>query len=112
MRAFLTSHWRGLLIAVALVVLGTVLLSSADNYIWSRYQQRTNSKRIESTATNRAARVATEAPARSRFDSTFYSLAGQRREQARQLTISKKADDSLTRLLPAAPELPARPPRY
>lgn len=105
---FLQSHWRQLLAALAVVlVLGCIV-----SYVATSCQRARTVRRIKGIGRQHADRVAGEPARRHHFDSTFYSLAGQAREARRQLALKNRLDDSLSRLLPAAPELPAAPPRY
>jgi len=108
--SFLASKWRWVA-AVLGVVFAVLLLTQAGDYAASWWGHRRLAKVTAATVQQHAARTAGEARRRSNFDSAFYAQAGQRRELARTLANLKKLDDSLRRRLPAAPALPAEPPR-
>lgn len=108
MLTFFRTQWRWLAFVLAIVL----VLGSAAGYVATSCQRARTVRRIEGVAQQHAERVAGEPARQHHFDSTFYSLAGQAREARRQLTLQKRQDDSLSRLLPAAPELPVAPPRY
>jgi len=104
--AFFRQYWR----TVGLVILA-LLLASAGWQGWQFYNRHRLAKKVAATVQQHAARAAGEARHRSNFDSAFYAQAGQRRELARTLAKLKHLDDSLNHRLPAAPALPALPPR-
>lgn len=109
--AFLRAKWRWLA-AVLAVIFGTLLLSSAGTWCAYLYQRHTSSTTINRTAQQREARQLADEAKRYHSDSVRFRLQGRSAEQKQALLILKKTDDSLTHRLPAAPELPARPPRY
>lgn len=74
-------------------------------------QRQRTAKAVHATEAAHDARAAAEASHRSSFDSTLYVRIGQHRELAITLAKIKHLDDSLHNRLPAAPVLPAEPPR-
>jgi uncharacterized protein HemX len=100
------------LLAAAGLLLIALVLGSVGGYVATSCQRARTQRRIEGIATQHAERLSPEAAQRQRFDSTLYSLIGRAHEARRQANLKNRLDDSLSRLLPAAPELPATPPRY
>lgn len=109
--AFLRAKWRWLA-AVFAVIFGVLLLSSAGTWCAYLYRRHTASVTINRTAQQREARQLADEAKRYHSDSVRFRLQGRRAEQKQALLILKKNDDSLTKSLPAAPELPRHPPRY
>jgi len=108
--AFLASKWRWVAFALA-IIFAVLLLTQASDYASTWWAHRRLAKATKATVRAHTTRAAGEARHRSNFDSAFYSQAGQRRELARTLAKIKHLDDSLHHRLPAAPALPAVPPR-
>ncbi|MGI4872453.1 MAG: hypothetical protein ACRYFX_14900 [Janthinobacterium lividum] len=94
-----------------LLIAGTVLLLLVTGYALSLYEQHRTGKAIEATVQHHAARAAADTRAQQPADSLRYTLQGKRAELNRSLALIKRLDDSLRHALPAAPELPAVPPR-
>jgi hypothetical protein len=107
---FFSSQWRWLAFALA-IIFAVLLLTQGADYASTWLARRRAAKQVDRTEQNHAARVGAEPRHQHQFDSTAFGLAGQRRELARTLTKIKHLDDSLTHGLPAAPALPADPPR-
>ena len=107
---FLASKWRWPAFALAIIFAVLVLSQTAD-YASTWLAHRRAAKVVRITEAAHAARAAAEPAQVHRFDSTLYVRIGQHRELARTLAKLKKLDDSLHSRLPAAPALPAAPPR-
>ena len=108
--SFLASKWRWLLLALA-IIFAVLLLTQAGDYASTWWAHRQAAKAVRTSQQAADGRAAAEPAARHDFDSTVFSLIGQHRELRLQEAQSKKQDEALTRRLPAAPALPADPPR-
>jgi hypothetical protein len=93
-----------------LVVLAIALLCGAG-WLGVTYQRRAAIKAVEATAAAHDARAAAEPTHVHHFDSLLFTRIGQHRELTITQAKLKKLDDSSTHRLPAAPALPADPPR-
>jgi|GEM_PF-3422162 len=110
--SFLTSKWRWLAFALA-IIFAVLLLTQASDYASTWLAHRRAAKAVQASEQAAAARVTAEPRHQHHFDSTFFSLAGQHREAVRAGRLNQQRYDSLRALFPAAlPQLPAVPPRY
>lgn len=106
----LTGPRRWLLLGLA-IILAIAFGSQGLDYASTWWARRGAAKQVHATEASHAARAAAEPRHVHHFDSTVFVLIGAHRELAPILAKNKRHDDSLSRRLPAAPVLPADPPR-
>jgi hypothetical protein len=109
--SFLASKWRWLAFAAA-VIFAVLLITQGLDYASTWWARRQAAKVVQAAEASHDARAAGEPHHVHRFDSLLFTRIGQHRELAPILAKIKRADDSLHHCLPAAPALPAQPPRY
>ena len=96
-----------------LLILAAVALFSGASALFTTCGTRRAAKAVHTARTQHTATVAADTRPAQAFDSTFNTLAGQRRENSRHLKASQHFYDSLHRRLPThLPVFPALPPRY
>jgi hypothetical protein len=108
--SLLASPWRWVLLALA-ILLAIAFGSSGLDYASTWLARRRAAQVVQATEASHDARAAAEPARVHHFDSTLYVRIGQHRELAITQAKLKKLDDSSTDRLPAAPALPADPPR-
>jgi hypothetical protein len=106
----LASPWRWLLLGLA-ILLAIAFGSQGLDYASMWWARRQATKVVHATEASHDARAAAEPAQRSSFDSLLFTRIGQHRELTLTQAKLKKLDDSLHHRLPAAPALPADPPR-
>jgi len=108
--SLLASKWRWPAAALALVVVVYFGAQLCD-YAASWWGHRQAVKAAEATVQAHDNRAAAEVHQQHHFDSLLFTRIGESRELARARAKIKHLDDSLNHRLPAAPALPADPPR-
>jgi hypothetical protein len=108
--SFLASKWRWVASAAA-IILAVLLITQGLDYASTWLARRRTAQVVQATEAAHDARAAAEPAHVHHFDSTLYVRIGQHRELAITQAKLKKLDDSSTHRLPAAPALPADPPR-
>ena len=106
----LASRWRWVLLGLA-ILLAIAFSSQGLDYASTWWARRQAAKAMHTTEASHDARAAAEPARQHHFDSTLFVRIGQHRELALILSKIKHLDDSLHNRLPAAPALPAEPPR-
>ena len=106
----LASPWRWVLLGLA-ILLAIGFGSQGLDYASTWWARRQATKAVHATEASHDARAAAEPARQHHFDSLLFSRIGQHRELAITLAKIKHLDDSLRNRLPAAPALPADPPR-
>jgi hypothetical protein len=106
----LASPWRWVLLGLA-IILVIAFGSSGLDYASSWLAHRRATKAMHAAEASHDARAAAEPTHVHHFDSLLFTRIGQHHELTITQAKLKKLDDSSTHRLPAAPALPADPPR-
>jgi hypothetical protein len=108
--SFLASKWRWVALAAG-IILAVLFCTQGLDYASSWLAHRRATKAVHAAEASHDARAAAEPAKRSSFDSLLFTRISQHRELTITQAKLKKLDDSSSRRLPAAPALPADPPR-